>query len=911
MKCLGKNNKGKLCNYKPLQNDNYCKLHQSYKKFIELSIENKICTNWIRGCWNSCTSEWKKCLECRLNEREKDKLNRNTKKEKASQFNCTNNSLMCNVCNKIVDNLKNNKCEKCYLIGYNSNKSRNDRDIYFSKLYEYKSGAKKRNINFELSDDKCFELFKEKCYYCGELDQVNGIDRINSNNNYTNDNCVSCCKQCNFMKNKTDQPKFLQLCEHISTFNRLYDGKLYTNILKNTKFGKYTEYILSAEKRNINFELLKDEFIDLISKPCNYCGVSDLTFYKTNGAGGIDRVDSNKGYNLNNCLPCCGMCNQMKLDYTKKDFLNQCLKIIKNQKNLINKTNCELKLIENFYKLQNLNKSIKKKFVHSKEYYHNKIWNGTLEDLKKIKLKLITVNDSGLFDIWNYYKHSVSSLKLTENSHLVGRQLYILVSDEITDKYLGILSLSSDYLYLEDRDDFIGWTKQNKIEQSKLNYIMNISTCVPLQPFGFNFTGGKLLTKLVFSEEVQTIFREKYKTPLLAITTTSLYGKSIQYDRLKEIKLIGYTKGNSVYKYPTDFIKECKKYLFDYYNINLNRKLYIISRVLEKLELPKDEFMRSNPKGIYFGFIYSDSKDFLCEKTKTIKDTKLNSINEIFNEWLDRWAIQRFNNLNNNNKLMEYTKYSSNERTKKYIENIKIKIGDEEHKRLNREKIKCYREKKKLLKNPGTILNDKLPNIKIIEDNTSETLLKIENTHINNITDTTLKTYNVKPDLPDNLSLYKEKDVWYLSFNKKINTIRYNKKIKLKCMCIQTELNRLIDIINTEYPNLNIPKYIIQNSYDFTDKTPLKENIKPNMPENFSICNINGIDYIQFSKKINDKKIQYKTSIKTYDLQDELNRFIKYLNNNYNLGIDDNLIINNSNGWVTTNNIRKTKNNLI
>ena len=101
------------------------------------------------------------------------------------------------------------------------------------------------------------------------------------------------------------------------------------NILNNTKFGKYTEYILSAQKRNINFGLTKETFLNLISKPCNYCGVTDLTFYKTKGAGGIDRIDSNKDYTIDNCVSCCGMCNQMKLDYTTEQFLNKCLKISK------------------------------------------------------------------------------------------------------------------------------------------------------------------------------------------------------------------------------------------------------------------------------------------------------------------------------------------------------------------------------------------------------------------------------------------------------------------------------------------------------------------------------------------------------------------------------------------------------
>ena len=165
-----------------------------------------------------------------------------------------------------------------------------------------------------------------------------------------------------------------------------------------------------------------------------------------------------------------------------------------------------------------------------------------------------------------------------------------------------------------------------------------------------------------------------------------------------------------------------------------------------------------------------------------------------------------------------------------------------------------------------------------------------------------IKTYNKKPDLPDNFSLYQEKEVWYLSFSKKIDTVRYNKKIKLNSMCIQTELDRLINIINTEFPNLKINQYTVQNPYNFIDNTQLKENNRPKLPSNFCITNINKVDYIQFSKKINDKKVCYKTNIKSYDLQKDLNNFVDNLNKKYNFNIPEQKIIN-MNNWKTTNKI--------
>ena len=68
--CKGVTQDNNPCKFKPLENDDYCKLHQSYKKHKEL-IDNgkKICNNWIRGCWNELTDNFTRCLTCREEER--------------------------------------------------------------------------------------------------------------------------------------------------------------------------------------------------------------------------------------------------------------------------------------------------------------------------------------------------------------------------------------------------------------------------------------------------------------------------------------------------------------------------------------------------------------------------------------------------------------------------------------------------------------------------------------------------------------------------------------------------------------------------------------------------------------------------------------------------------------------------
>lgn len=80
------------------------------------------------------------------------------------------------------------------------------------KLYNnYLFGARSRDIEFTLSFDDLFSLSQQQCHYChinpeqiistpGGKISYNGIDRVNTLLGYTKENCVACCKECNYTK---------------------------------------------------------------------------------------------------------------------------------------------------------------------------------------------------------------------------------------------------------------------------------------------------------------------------------------------------------------------------------------------------------------------------------------------------------------------------------------------------------------------------------------------------------------------------------------------------------------------------------------------------------------------------------------------------------------------------------------
>lgn len=86
-------------------------------------------------------------------------------------------------------------------------------------------------------------------------------------------------------------------------------------------------YKKNAKKRGLSFELTEKEFLEITQKECFYCGVKpgNITSRgsRNNGSftyNGIDRVENNKGYTIDNIVPCCRTCNIAKRNLTLQEF---------------------------------------------------------------------------------------------------------------------------------------------------------------------------------------------------------------------------------------------------------------------------------------------------------------------------------------------------------------------------------------------------------------------------------------------------------------------------------------------------------------------------------------------------------------------------------------------------------------
>lgn len=116
----------------------------------------------------------------------------------------------------------------------------------------------------------------------------------------------------------------------------LHREKIRTCSYGEAAFNKlYNSYKRQAEKRNFKFELNKEQFSIITKSNCYYCDKSPSMCWKEKGQlwgeyiyNGIDRLDSNIGYVIENCVPCCKTHNRMKSDLSLDEFLEACKQVI-------------------------------------------------------------------------------------------------------------------------------------------------------------------------------------------------------------------------------------------------------------------------------------------------------------------------------------------------------------------------------------------------------------------------------------------------------------------------------------------------------------------------------------------------------------------------------------------------------
>lgn len=241
--------------------------------------------------------------------------------------------------------------------------------------------------------------------------------------------------------------------------------------------------------------------------------------------------------------------------------------------------------------------------------------------------------------MWDVIRDLFSTMP--DNS-VVGNRAKYFVYDEKSDNVLGVIRLSSPQLFIQKRDLWFSKDRNKLKSYNAFESIPNISICVPTYPFSI-FIGGKLCAMASLSKEVISFYESNLKDNknVVNVYTTSLYGKAIQYDRLKEFKLIGYSSGFTSLPYSSINLGSIFSYIGGNYDeINCNVGMLTMAFISKYFNV--DFLDLKMNRGIYMGNLCKkhifDEEGF---DFKTYKKVNYESFDDKLQFWKKRWFVKR------------------------------------------------------------------------------------------------------------------------------------------------------------------------------------------------------------------------------------------------------------------------------
>ena len=306
-----------------------------------------------------------------------------------------------------------------------------------------------------------------------------------------------------------------------------------------------------------------------------------------------------------------------------------------------NQDSAEAVFYDKYYEIQDC---IGEQFKISK--LKSKLWNGT--DISEITPRALQVETKEQLDDWRYLIRFTSSFKNVSNP---GRNMKFLVEDETSGKYLGALTVTSDFGDLGARDKYIGWTRDDRYKNKRLNNVACGQAIIPIQPFGHNFLGGKLMALMITSDTIRNAWEEKYGDVLVGMTTTSLYGTHSQYNSMPTFKKRGKTTGKMPIKLPKEMVRVWEEYFGEKRKVrsNLDTKIY------RECGMKPADYVSGIQRGIYFCPFYENTNEFLRGEIKK-SSLKIRqgfvSYSNYISEWWKPKAEKRFNKLKSDNRLI-------------------------------------------------------------------------------------------------------------------------------------------------------------------------------------------------------------------------------------------------------------------
>ena len=280
-----------------------------------------------------------------------------------------------------------------------------------------------------------------------------------------------------------------------------------------------------------------------------------------------------------------------------------------------------------------------------------------------------TKKQHSIFRIFRYYWSS-------PYSEYIGRRIRLLIRDDGIDgsPIIGIAALGSSIIHIPARDKWIGWDKETRT--SNIIYTMDAYVLGALPPYNY-LLGGKLVSYILASNEIREIYKKKYKDKmtiirkrkaddLICIFTTSLYGNSSQYNRLRfENRLlyipIGYTSGygtlhisNETFLAMQQLLGEKGIMITNRFGDGPNWRMRVVRTASDIIGFNSDVLLRhSYKRGVYAVPLTKNFRSFLLGKADRAIYYNL-PLETLVKFWKERWLNMRKKNMNVINKILNF-----------------------------------------------------------------------------------------------------------------------------------------------------------------------------------------------------------------------------------------------------------------
>lgn len=280
---------------------------------------------------------------------------------------------------------------------------------------------------------------------------------------------------------------------------------------------------------------------------------------------------------------------------------------------------------------------------------------------RKIKPKLVKVTEKKQFELFRVARLTWS----LPYSKGFGRRLTYLVMDEHNNKLIGLLRFQSPPLSFPPRDKILDYPEGRKSEL--VNQTMDIQTLGALPPYN-RLLGGKLVAMIAASNQIRADYRRKYQgretvmekrvlpADLVALTTTSAFGRSSIYNRLRYhdemiAESLGYTEGYGSFHllrlYPQfrEFLEERDVSTRGGYGTGPRRKWQTMVRALERLGFSSEILKHGIEREAFLFPLVHNLKPYM-DGQESDPDYRDLPLEDLIAYWRDRWLSGRAERIN-------------------------------------------------------------------------------------------------------------------------------------------------------------------------------------------------------------------------------------------------------------------------